>query len=154
MDVIDVVDDVIAECKRRDIKKCVSDQCVFSTIAGQLQRSQIAFKEYHWNPESKEQSITLLNLMARSHGISLPVTPTELKREIGLTMARATPAGRYHYDTNGRDHVSALITLAHALGDPEVLGHHEKSLRLSGLAHSPTRHRHEVRLTGGAENIY
>lgn len=143
MDVVDVTNELAEACKARGIKKVVSDQCLFSAIGGQLQRKGIQFKEYHWNPDSKEQAVTLLNLMARARSLSLP-HHIELKREIGIVQARAMPSGRYHFDTNGRDHVSALITLAHALGDPDVLGHYERSLRLSGVSHSMNRQRHET----------
>lgn len=154
MDVIDVVDSVASECKRRGINKVVSDQCVFSMIGGQLQRKGITFKEYSWTQESKEQAVTLLNVMARSRTLALPASAPELKRELNIITARATHTGRYSYDTNGRDFASALISLSHALGDPDVLGHYERSLRLAGLPHAMRRHRHEVTRTNVTENQY
>lgn len=114
-----------AECRARGIQKCVSDQCVFGPISGWLSKHGVRFKEYHWSQASKESAVTLLNDMFRSGGISITTQgegSAVMRRELHAIKARATAGGTWHYDTNGKDAASALITLAHALGDPEMLG--------------------------------
>jgi hypothetical protein len=91
---------------------------------------------YAWSQPSKEEAISTLRRMVREQTLSVAPHP-ELRREMLDLKFRVTRAGSIDYRTSGRDLVSALISVAHYLNDPDASGLQDQDAR--PLAGTPFR---------------
>lgn len=119
---LDVVAAVAAKCRRYGVKVVFGDQFESGSLAGLFSQHRIGLRTWHWTRELKDEAIAgTLRRMVREKRISL--TPHDLLRRHLLSIREIPSAGgTWKYPTSGLDTASALITLAMALSDPEVLG--------------------------------
>ncbi len=141
-----IVDSVAANCKQLNIDVVFADQFEQAALGGLFSNHGIRYRSYHWTQESKDAAIAgNLRRMFREGGISL-VPHEQLKRQL-LSIREVPAAGRrWSYPTNGLDYASALITLCHALNDPELGANDGKAQ--ARVDHNPHAHfnpgRHEA----------
>jgi hypothetical protein len=119
---LDVVSVVASKCKQYAIRVIFGDQFESGSLAGLFSQHRIGLRTWHWDRELKDQAIAgTLRRLVREQRISL--APNDLLRRQLLSIREIpSPGGTWRYPTGGLDTASALITLAMALADPDVLG--------------------------------
>jgi hypothetical protein len=119
---LDVVSAVAAKCKRYGIRVVFGDQFESGSLAGLFSHHQIGLRTWHWDRPLKDEAIAgTLRRLYREQRIS-QIPHDLLRRQLLSIREIPSPGGTWRYPTGGLDCASALITLAMALNDPEVLG--------------------------------
>lgn len=110
----------------------LSDQRESAGLEGFFSQESLTFRSYAWSNESKEEAIRTLRRLLRERAISI-VPHDDLLHQMLTLGFRVLPSGRIEYQTSGRDYVSTIITIAHAMNDPKLLGLREQYARLDGV---------------------
>jgi hypothetical protein len=116
-----IVANIAERCAARKIRVIYADMFEATGLAGLFAQHQIRYRAYHWSAQSKEDAIALLRTYVRDKTLSLPRHDALLNQLLSI---RAIPqaGGTFRYTTGGKDYAAALISILHALNDPEVVG--------------------------------
>jgi hypothetical protein len=115
----DLIADEANDCKARGIDLVISDQRDAPAIEALLSRYSLAFRAYSYSATSKDAAIVTLRRLLREGTLS--IAPNEdLRREMLSLSYHVSSSGTLIYETTGRDLVSCLVTLAHALNDGDL----------------------------------
>ncbi len=96
------------------------DQHEAAGLSALFAQKHLTLKSYDWSLSSKEAAFSLLRRLMSEDQIS-SVTSKKFHDEIVGCQAILTPSGRTQYPTNGKDLLSALLTLAHAIVDGQII---------------------------------
>jgi hypothetical protein len=111
----------ISKCARQFSTRTVfGDQREEAALGALFREQKITLKSYAWSEPSKDAAVMWLRRLMRERKLLLP-DHARLRREMLNLKARLMPSGRTRYESNGLDYVSALITLAHAALDTNLM---------------------------------
>lgn len=100
-------------------REVFGDQREAVTLSSILAKAGLQFTAYKWSEPSKADAIQTLRRLFVETKIELP-DHQSLKAELTTLRSKKSPSGRELYLTNGKDHASLLITLAHAVNDGKI----------------------------------
>jgi hypothetical protein len=92
------------------------DQRDSGPIGEEFKRLGVTFKDYAWTNTTKDAAAQTLSKLLAERRLHLP-THERMRRELIGLQAKLLPSGLYAYSTNGKDYVSCLFTMAHAIND-------------------------------------
>jgi hypothetical protein len=121
-----VVKRVAAVARSFGVHTIFGDQHEAAGLAALFQAERLQLHTYDWSLPSKEAAFSLLRRLMSEDNIS-SVEHKKFHDEISGCQAILMPSGRTQYPTNGRDLLSALLTLCHAIVDGQIIvgGHGE-----------------------------
>lgn len=114
LDMSDVVQSIARQAKPFKARRVFGDQRESASLKVLFGQQGCQFKDFAWSARSKDLAVQLLRRMLRERKLILP-PHDELRREMVELQARLQPSGVIQYETNGRDYVALLLTLAHAI---------------------------------------
>jgi hypothetical protein len=117
--------------------RVVGDQRDRASLGGYFSQHSLRFIPYSWSQSSKEEAIATLRRMVRDRTLSITPDAEQLRKEMLGLRFNATQGGHLSYRTTGKDVVSALISIAHFMNDPDAAGLSDVSAR--PLAGTPYR---------------
>lgn len=109
----EIVKHIATRAKAWGSKFVFGDQREEASLRSLFAQQEISFISYAWTLPSKDESVQRMRKMMRERKLGLCEHDT-LRRELIGLKARLSPSGKVQYATNGKDYVSALITLMHA----------------------------------------
>jgi hypothetical protein len=115
-----VVDHLAERCKVLGTQYVYGDQRESASLAALFAQHRIELKSFAWSEPSKDAAVVTVRRWMREGKLAL-CDHEQLKRELLTMRARLTPGGRVIYLANGKDYASALITLAHAQNEGELV---------------------------------
>lgn len=115
-----VVDHLAERCAALGTQYVYGDQRESASLAALFAQYNIALKAFAWSEPSKDAAVVTVRRWMREGKLAL-CDHDQLKRELLTMRARLTPGGRVIYLANGKDYASALITLAHAQNEGELV---------------------------------
>lgn len=132
-----VVAHVAERCKAWGVKTVFADHFEETALGGLLSQHQLVLKPYHWSEDSKMQTIGgALRRYVRERTLSL-IPHQKLYQELLSIREVPRPGERWGYATTGLDFASALISLLHGLGDPDVVNVRQgQHVRVHGIPHA------------------
>jgi hypothetical protein len=114
----DVVKQIAARAHALGVHTVYGDQREDASLQSMFAEEGVRFDPIPWTEVSKDDAFQALRRLMRDRKMILP-DHAQLRRECETVKARLMPSGRIKYDTNGKDYLSALVTLAHRV----VSGH-------------------------------
>jgi hypothetical protein len=122
----DVVRTIAGRAHELGVGVIYGDQREDASLTAMFAEENMAFDPIPWTDVSKDDAFQALRRLMRERKLLLPVNE-KLLRQCRNVKARLLPSGRTKYETNGKDYLSALVTLAHRV----VSGH------IGGPPHEP-----------------
>jgi len=114
----DVVRTIAGRAHARGVQVIYGDQREDASLTAMFAEENVAFDPIPWTDVSKDDAFQALRRLMRERKLLLPADEKLLK-QCRNVKARLLPSGRTKYETNGKDYLSALVTLAHRV----VTGH-------------------------------
>lgn len=114
-----IVDTIAERAAHWGTRTVFSDQREAAALEELFAQRNVRLQIFTWSEPSKDDAVMLLRRMMRERRVWLCEHAT-MRTELVQMKARLLPSGRTHYQTNGLDFASTLITLAHAFVAGEV----------------------------------
>lgn len=115
----DIVKHIASRARAWGTGVVFGDQREEASLRSLFVQQQIAFVDYAWSIQSKDDAVQRLRRLLRERKLAL-CAHDAMRRELVGLKAHLLPSGKVKYATNGRDYASALITLMHAHVDGKV----------------------------------
>ncbi len=115
MQMKEVVGLVADHAKDIGVTEVYGDQREEASLRSLFADVGITFISFAWSESSKMEAFTVLRRWLREQFIRGPHGATRLRKEMKAVQAIQTKRGTTQYPTNGKDELSALVTLAHAV---------------------------------------
>lgn len=132
-----VIDRLASFCRRFGVRDVYADHFEQTALAGLAAQRGLLWHPYQWSEQSKMDAIGgTLKRYVRDREIS--ITPhEELIRELLSIREVPRPGNKWGYETGGLDVASAVISLMHALNDPDRVGVNlHRGHRMQGVPHA------------------
>lgn len=114
----DVVRTIAGRAHTLGVQVIYGDQREDASLTSMFAEEGVTFDPIAWTDVSKDDAFQALRRLMRDRKLILP-EHEKLLRQCRTVKARLLPSGRTKYETNGKDYLSALVTLAHRV----VSGH-------------------------------
>lgn len=114
----DVVRTIAGRAHTLGVRVIYGDQREDASLTSMFAEEGIAFDPIPWTDVSKDDAFQALRRLMRERKLLLP-EHEKLLKQCRNVKARLLPSGRTKYETNGKDYLSSLVTLAHRV----VTGH-------------------------------
>jgi hypothetical protein len=114
----DVVRTIAGRAHSLGVRVIYGDQREDASLLAMFAEEGVTFDPIPWTDVSKDDAFQALRRLMRERKLLLP-NDERLLRQCRSVKARLLPSGRTKYETNGKDYLSALVTLAHRV----VSGH-------------------------------
>jgi hypothetical protein len=113
-----VVDQIATRAHGLGVRVVFGDQREDASLISMFGERSIVFDSIPWSEQSKDTAFKALNRLLRDRML-IPCNHEKLVNQCRTARVRLMPSGRVKYETNGKDYLSALVTLAHRV----VSGH-------------------------------
>jgi hypothetical protein len=110
----EIVAMVAADARAAGARVIYGDQRESASLASLFAAEGLAFTSFAWSEPSKDTAFQTLRRLLRERQLHL-CSHAGLRKEMLECKAHLRPSGRTHYQTNGLDFLSALVTLMHAI---------------------------------------
>lgn len=110
-----VVQRIAERAAKHNAHRVFGDQREEAALRELFRLRGLAFTSFAWSESSKDEAVQLLRRLMAERKLKVTCEHAKLRRELLGLKARLQPSGRISYASNGRDYVSTLITLGHAL---------------------------------------
>lgn len=112
----EITREIAARAKSWGADVVYGDQREEASLRDLFSENGVYFRSFAWSLGSKDAAFQTLRRLMRERHFSC-AHHDQLKREMLAVRARMNPSGTTSYDTNGRDYLSAVITLIHAANE-------------------------------------
>ena len=101
------------------VSRIFGDQRNGEWLQPAFSKKGLIYTYYPWSQGSKDTAIYKIRHLMRERALALP-NDRRLRREVLGLRARMTPSGAISYQSNGKDFVSCLLVLGHAIAASDV----------------------------------
>ncbi|HKY37217.1 MAG TPA: hypothetical protein VJN18_14840 [Polyangiaceae bacterium] len=112
----DITRDIAARAKAWGADTVYGDQREEASLRDLFSEAGVGFRSFAWSLGSKDAAFQTLRRLQRERQLSVCDHPLTRSQMVGAK-ARLNPSGTTSYDTNGKDYLSAIITLMHAANE-------------------------------------
>jgi len=128
MSMEDVVGIVAADAHEAGAAVVYGDQREAAALTSLFAQQRITLITFAWSEPSKQAAFSLMRATMRNRKLSI-CEHEQLQKEMLACQSRLMPSGALKYTTNGLDHLSAVVTLFHAVLEQYVGLEPEADLR-------------------------
>jgi hypothetical protein len=111
----DVVNRIAQRAAKWQAHRIFGDQREEAALRELFRLKGLAFTSFAWTDTSKDDAVQLVRRLMTERKLAITVEHARLRREMLGLKAKLLPSGKIKYESGGRDYVSVIITLGHAL---------------------------------------